>query len=114
MSNSLAPRLLAALVALGALGSVADAGQFKAAKIQSAGASISCSIPNAVVCSISSNKGIRSVKIRANGPNGPFNLVNKSYPGCPKSVKVSWDSAYHSSSKQVVECRSAKLKLGGR
>ncbi len=72
--------------------------------VAQAAPTVNCTIPNNVVCKISSNKGIRSVKIKANTPFGTIDLVNKSYAGCPASVEVHWDSAYNSSSQQIVEC----------
>ncbi|EKF19238.1 hypothetical protein [Nitratireductor pacificus] len=98
-----------AMLALSGLSTASVAGQLALAP-QAAGATMNCSIPNAVVCTISSTKGLKLVKITANTPQGSVNLVNKSYNGCPKQVKVSWDSAYHMSGKQIVECGGFKLK----
>ncbi|WP_245396445.1 hypothetical protein [Jiella sonneratiae] len=107
MSKSLVSALVAAAVALTAAATLTDASRSQA----SAATSMSCTIPNSVSCTITSTKGLRSVLIKANTPLGVIDLVNKTYRGCPKSVKVSWDSAYHSSSTKFVECASAKLKL---
>lgn len=65
---------------------------------------INCSIPNNVQCTISSSKGIKSVKIQTQGPSGPVYIVNESYTNCPRSVNVHWDSAYKASSTDIVEC----------
>lgn len=107
MSRSLLAGLVAAAIATTAAATLTDASRSKA----SASTAMSCTIPNAVSCTITGTKGLRSVLIKANTPQGVVNLVDKSYRGCPKSVKVSWDSAYHSSSTKFVECSSAKLKL---
>jgi hypothetical protein len=69
-------------------------------------------VPNVLV--ISPAKGIKSVKITTNTPWGVTYLWNKSYPTCPKTVTVHWDSAYHSSGKQIVECVPMGLKLAPR
>lgn len=90
--------------------SASGASQFAAAPM-AAGAAMNCSVPNNVVCTISSNKGIRSVRITANTPIGTVNLVNKTYHSCPKQVKVSWDSAYQNSGNYIVECSTGKLLL---
>jgi hypothetical protein len=103
--NTLIAASTAALVL--AAGSASFAGKFVAMPASKGGASINCSIPNNVVCTISSAKGVKSVKISASGPNGAFDLVNKSYRSCPKQVKVSWDSAYQGNSTQIVECSSS-------
>lgn len=89
------------------------AGQFALAP-QMAGPSMNCSVPNHVVCTISSTKGLKLVKITANTPQGSVNLVNKTYRSCPKSVKVSWDSAYQMAGKQIVECSGGGFKLKAR
>lgn len=98
-----------ALVSVAGTTSAGAAGGFAAGAAGASGATINCQIPNNVVCTISSSKGISSVKITANTPQGQVFLVNKTYPGCPKQVKVSWDSAYHSSGTQIVECSTGKL-----
>ena len=54
------------------------------------------------------------MKITANTPQGSVNLVNKTYRSCPKSVKVSWDSAYQMAGKQIVECSGGGFKLKAR
>lgn len=96
---------LAATVLVASAIAPSMAGQ-KAASTRSS-YTINCTVPNAVVCTISSPKGIKSVNFKG-GPVGenPFNLVNKSYEGCPKEVKVSWDSAYQSPKalRFVTEC----------
>ncbi|MFC5587169.1 hypothetical protein ACFPOD_18790 [Nitratireductor kimnyeongensis] len=103
----------ASLVMLAAAApSAGVAGQFALAP-QMASPSMNCSVPNHVVCNISSTKGLKLVKITANTPQGSVNLVNKTYRSCPKSVKVSWDSAYQMAGKQIVEC-SGDLKLKAR
>jgi len=91
-------------------GSTSFAGNFVAMPASSGGASINCSVPNNVVCTISSAKGVKSVKISASGPNGAFDLVNKNYRSCPKQVKVSWDSAYQENSTKIVECSPGAFK----
>ena len=68
----------------------------------------------ASICTISSTKGLKLVKITANTPQGSVNLVNKTYRSCPKSVKVSWDSAYQMAGKQIVECSGGGFKLKAR
>jgi hypothetical protein len=103
-------KLLTAAAVVAAIASPAFAQSFATAPARS-GASISCSIPNNVVCTITSQKGLKKVVIKSNTPQGTVNLVNKTYYSCPKSVTVSWDSAYHSSSNQFTECSGAKLKL---
>ncbi|WP_457940464.1 hypothetical protein [Mesorhizobium sp. 10J20-29] len=100
---------IASLTALSAAGPV-TAAQFASAPA-SAGAAIHCTIPNAVSCTVSSQKGVRSVKITANTPQGTINLVNKRYNSCPKSVKVSWDSAFQAASTKIVECGNLGLKI---
>ncbi|MBN7778514.1 hypothetical protein JYP49_19770 [Nitratireductor aquimarinus] len=89
------------------------AGQFALAP-QMVGPAMNCSIPNHVVCTISSAKGLKLVKITANTPQGSVNLVNKSYNGCPKQVQVSWDSAYQMAGKQIVECNGGGFRLKAR
>ena len=100
----------ATTAAILAASSVSGAAQFVAAPM-AAGASMNCSIPNNVVCTISSAKGLKSVKITANTPQGTINLVNKSYHSCPKQVTVSWDSAFQNPRNQIVECATGKLLL---
>lgn len=107
MSKTVLSTLIAAAIAATSLATLTDASQSKAA----AAATMSCSIPNQVVCTVTSAKGLRSVLIKAQTPQGTVALVDKSYRSCPKSAKVSWDSAYHSSSTKFVECAPAKLKL---
>lgn len=111
--NMLKPVLAIASTAamLAGAASISGAAQLVAAPYAASGAAINCTIPNHVECDISSRKGIKSVKITANTPQGTINLVNKTYPNCPKLVTVGWDSAYHSSGKQIVECTPMKLKL---
>jgi hypothetical protein len=67
---------------------------------------VNCTIPNNVVCNISSTKGIASVRYQMNNPFGPglLDLVNETYSNCPKNVSVHWDSAYHSVSSTIREC----------
>ncbi|MFN3549095.1 MAG: hypothetical protein ACK4U0_16540 [Mesorhizobium sp.] len=96
----------AALVAATA-GTATFAGQFVAMPASGGGAAINCSIPNNVVCTITSAKGLKSVRINSNTPQGTIAVVNKNYRNCPKSVQVSWDSAYQASSTQIVECSGA-------
>lgn len=98
-----------ALLSLSGLSTASVAAQLALAP-QAAGATMNCSIPNNVVCTINSTKGLKLVKITANTPQGTVNIVDKSYNGCPKQVKVSWDSAYSMSGKQIVECGGFKLK----
>ncbi|RST87319.1 hypothetical protein EJC49_05815 [Aquibium carbonis] len=101
----------AAAVAIAVVaGSTSFAGNFVAMPASNGGASINCSVPNNVVCTISSAKGVKSVKISANGPYGAFDLVNKSYRNCPRQVKVSWDSAYQESGTKIVECAPGAFK----
>jgi hypothetical protein len=99
----------ASALVLATAGSAAWAAQFAVAPSLGGGASLDCSIPNNVVCTVSSNKGVKSVRVTANGPYGAFNLVDKAYRACPKQVTISWDSAYHSTGHQIVECSSMKL-----
>jgi hypothetical protein len=79
-------------------------GTFAIGSVAHAKPTVNCAIPNNVVCDISSNKGIRSVKIQANTPLGTVDLVNKSYASCPASVTVHWDSAYYALDPQIAEC----------
>ncbi|WP_295813072.1 hypothetical protein [uncultured Nitratireductor sp.] len=119
MPYSFIPRRIAvataSLIVLSATGlpSAGVAGQFALAP-QMAGPTMNCSIPNHVVCTINSAKGLKLVKITANTPQGSVNLVDKSYNGCPKQVKVAWDSAYQMAGKQIVECSGGGFKLKAR
>lgn len=72
---------------------------------------ISCTVPNNVVCTISSSKGLKEVTIYSNTGRGTVAIVDKDYRSCPKTVNVSWDSAYPMSSKKIVECGSMGFKL---
>jgi hypothetical protein len=105
--NTLVAASTAALVLVA--GSASFAGKFVAMPAAS-GAQISCSIPNNVVCTISSAKGLKSVKILSTTPQGTVAVVDKTYRSCPKQVKVSWDSAYQSSGNQIVECSPMGFK----
>jgi len=89
----------------------AHAGKLKFGALKSSGPTMNCTVPNHIKCTISSSKGIKRVKIQSNTGQGTINVVNKTYRSCPKSVSVSWDSAYPAHNKQIVECTSAKLKL---
>ncbi len=93
-----------------AAGSASVAGTFVAMPASGGGSAINCSVPNHVVCTITSNKGVKSVKILSNTPQGAVAVVDKSYRGCPKQVKVAWDSAYQASNTQIVECGSMGFK----
>lgn len=115
MSYAFAPKMiattvLAATAAVALLAPMSHAAKFKAVAT-TAGATMNCTVPNSVKCTISSAKGIKFVKIQANTGQGPIYLVNKSYRSCPKNVTVSWDSAYNASNKQIGECSLGKLKL---
>ncbi len=73
---------------------------------------MSCSVPNSVVCTVTSFKGLKEVEVFSNTPQGVIKVVDKSYRNCPTSVKVGWDSAYQMSSKKIVECGGInKLQL---
>lgn len=75
-------------------------------------ATMNCSVPNNVVCTVTSATGVRSIKVFSNAGFGTVAVVDKSYRNCPRSVKVSWDSAYQSSGTQIVECSGVSgLKL---
>ncbi|XWN31422.1 MAG: hypothetical protein ROR55_28895 [Devosia sp.] len=74
-------------------------------------ASMSCSVPNAVVCTITSRTGIKSVRVTGQTPFGVVNLVDRNYRGCPRRVKVSWDSAFSSKGRHIVECRRGGMGL---
>ena len=93
--------LAAAAIALAGIVGSAAATQLKAVSTTRS-ANMTCTIPNNVSCNITSAKGIKSVLIKAG--------ADKSYNGCPKQVTVTWDSAYHAGSKQIVECSGIKLK----
>lgn len=69
---------------------------------------VNCTIPNHVVCNISSPKGIKSVRYQMNNPFGPglLDLVNETYSNCPRSVTVHWDSAYQPVASTITECGS--------
>ena len=108
--NTIVAASTAALVL--AAGSVSFAGKFVAMPASGGGAQISCSVPNNVVCTITSAKGLKSVKILSNTPQGTIAVVDKTYRSCPKQVQVSWDSAYQSSGNQIVECSSMGFKAG--
>ena len=107
MSKNLVAALVATAIALTGVAQLADASRSKAA----AATSMSCTVPNHVACTITSTKGLQSVLIKSKPAPNVFDLVNKTYRGCPKSVKVAWDSAYQYSSTKFVECKSANLKL---
>ncbi|AFY91689.1 hypothetical protein [Chamaesiphon minutus] len=79
-------------------------GTFAIGSVAQADVVSNCTIPASVSCNISSSKGIKSVKIQTQGSSGPVYIVNKSYPNCPNSVTVGWDSAYQVSDKEIVEC----------
>jgi hypothetical protein len=98
-----------AMLGIGAPSSIA-AGGFAVAPA-AGGANIQCSVPNNVKCTITSAKGVKSVRITSNTPFGNVDLVNTSYNACPKQVTVSWDSAYQAASTNIVECGTAKLLL---
>lgn len=110
VSKTIATTILAATAAVALMSQVTHAAKFKAVS-KSAGATMNCTVPNHVKCTISSSKGIKFVKIQANTGQGPIYLVNKSYRSCPKNVTVSWDSAYNASNQQIGECKSGKLKF---
>jgi hypothetical protein len=93
-----------------AAGSASFAGKFVAMPAAGGGAQISCTVPNHVVCTVTSNKGLKSVKISANTPQGTIAVVDKTYRACPKQVQVAWDSAYQASNTQLVECASMGFK----
>lgn len=107
--NTLIATATAALVVATA-GTASFAGKLVAMPASGGGAAIDCSVPNNVVCTITSNKGLKSVKISSNTPQGTIAVVDKNYRGCPKSVQVSWDSAYQAGSTQIVECGSMGFK----
>jgi hypothetical protein len=105
--NTLIAASTAALVL--AAGSASFAAKF-AVMPAAGGAQISCSVPNHVSCTITSAKGLKSVKILSSTPQGTIAVVDKTYRSCPKTVQVSWDSAYPSSGHQIVECSSMGFK----
>ena len=111
ITNRLATALAAAgLLAVAGVGASQAAGGFAIGGGQAA-ANVNCSVPNHVVCTVSSNKGIASVKFFINHNGQQLAVVNKSYRSCPKSVQVSYDSAYNVQNQQVVECQTGKLLL---
>lgn len=110
ITKAVATTILAATAAVALLAPVSHAAKFKAVS-KAAGATMNCTVPNHVKCTISSSKGIKFIKIQANTGQGPVYLVNKSYRSCPKNVTVSWDSAYQASNKQIGECSLGKLKV---
>jgi hypothetical protein len=67
---------------------------------------ISCEIPNSVVCEVSDPDGVRRVVVKTNG----LTLVDKTFR-CETRVTVSWDSAYHSDEFKVYDCSSPWLRL---
>ena len=69
-----------------------------------AASNVSCSVPNHVVCTVTSDKGLREVTFVAGTPFGNIAVVDEDYRGCPKSVQVAYDSAYNVKSTQIVEC----------
>ena len=97
------------MIALAGIVGSAAATQLKAVSTTRS-ANMTCTIPNNVSCNITSAKGIKSVLIKAGADQSYVELVDKSYNGCPKQVTVTWDSAYHAGSKQIVECSGIKLK----
>lgn len=105
-------RIAAAMAAipLSTMTGAALAGQFALAPHMASGPTINCSVPNNVVCTITSAKGLKLVRITSNTPQGTVNVVDEAYRGCPREVKVAWDSAYQMSGKQIVECGGFKLK----
>jgi hypothetical protein len=94
------------LVFVSLISSATLLGTLALGSIAKAAPTINCSIPNNVKCTISSSKGIKSVKIQTQGPSGPVYIVNESYQNCPRSVTVHWDSAYKASNTDIVECQS--------
>jgi hypothetical protein len=96
------------LVFVGSLYIATLFGTLAIGSVAKANPTVNCTNPNNVSCNISSSKGIKSVKIQANTPLGTIDLVNNNYPSCPLSVTVGWDSAYQSSSQQIVECQKQK------
>ena len=100
----------AATLALLSVAGFAAAAQMKAATPTARAASMTCTIPNNVSCKITSNKGVKSVLIKASAAQDNVALVNKSYNGCPKQVTVTWDSAFQMGSKKIVECTSMGFK----
>ncbi|MCR4266402.1 hypothetical protein [Nitratireductor sp. ZSWI3] len=98
------------MLSLSGLSTASVAGQLALAPQKAAGPTMNCSIPNNVVCTINSTKGLKLVKIMTNTLEGTVAIVNESYAGCPKQVQVHWDSAYQMSGKQIVECGGFKLK----
>ena len=95
---------LAATVLVASAIAPSMAGQQVAALQARASYAIKCTVPNNVACTITSTKGIMQVTIKTESLGETINLVNKSYEGCPKEVKVTWDSAYQSTERKVVEC----------
>lgn len=99
------------LIHSAAVAAVVASGLAFAAPTTANAASMSCSVPNAVVCTVTSRTGIKSVRVTGETPFGVVNLVDRSYRGCPRRVKVSWDSAYASKGKHIVECRRGGMGL---
>ena len=93
-----------------ALAANSGAAEIRATGVQRAGATMTCSVPNNVVCTVSSAKGLKAVVVKANTGFGVVNIVDETYNACPKQVQIHWDSAYQMSGKQIVECGGLKLK----
>ncbi|BAY89924.1 MULTISPECIES: hypothetical protein [unclassified Tolypothrix] len=102
------------LVVVSLISSATLFGTLAFGSIAKAAPTVNCSIPNNVQCTISSSKGIKSVKIQTQGPGGPVYIVNESYQNCPRSVNVHWDSAYQASNTDIVECQSVSGGGPGR
>ena len=86
----------------------------KAHDAGAAGTTVSCAIPNNVVCKVSNPAGIKSVKVMVNfgGGIGTVAVVNEAYPSCPKTVDVHWDPIVPNYAFAVEECSGLKVTNG--
>ncbi len=73
--------------------------------VPASAASVSCSIPNAVSCTVTSSKGLQ--RVWAVSTSGYGVITSKTFHNCPKSVTIGWDSNYQAN-VQYRECSVAR------
>ena len=78
-----------------------------------AAANVSCSVPNHVSCTVTSNRGLQRVRFMVDTPQGEMAIVDESYRNCPREVKVHYDSAFNVHDRDIRECRGIVGGGGG-
>ena len=92
------------VLTLAAMSAVFSPGGFKHATA-AGNATTSCSIPNNVVCTVSSPFGVKHVTVTLHTSRGDAKVVDESFR-CESPVQVSWDPIVPSSSMKVDTCDS--------